>query len=176
MKTMITLKIEPDQGKGECEEDDQMIMVITAKVMKCSSDGRETFKQRVSISLNQFQDKLSLPSLKLSLPEGVGEGELFVNNKSLTLAELNGESPCLLSVVEAEKNIQPEVQSSPDEKIGPEIVEVSHFQCIVDRYRTFKSYCYRMSPRRVHQRGGVAESAGAANEKTVESARRVLTK
>ena len=33
MKTMITLKIEPDQGEGECEDDDQMIMVITAKVI-----------------------------------------------------------------------------------------------------------------------------------------------
>ena len=74
-------------------------------------------------NLIQFQDKFSLPSLKLNLPEGVGEGELFVNNKSLTLAELNGESPCLLSVVEAEKNIQSEVQSK-DEKVGPEIAQV----------------------------------------------------
>ena len=55
--------------------------------------------------VNQFQDKFGLPSLKLNLPEGVGEGELFVNNKSLTTAELNGESPCLLSTVEAEKII-----------------------------------------------------------------------
>ena len=76
------------------------------------------------VNLNQFQDKFSLPSLKLNLPELVGEGELFVNNKSLTLAELNGESPCLLdSVVEAEKNIQSEVQSK-DDKVGPEIAQV----------------------------------------------------
>ena len=74
-----------------------------------------------------FQDKLSLPSLKLSLPEGVGEGELFVNNKALTLAELNGESPCLLSTVEAEKKIEPEAQAA-SEKVGPEIVEVNQFR------------------------------------------------
>ena len=64
--------------------------------------------------VEQFQDKFGLPSLKLNLPEGVGEGELFVNNKSLTTAELNGESPCLLSTVEAEKII-------------PKIEEVSEF-------------------------------------------------
>ena len=70
---------------------------------------------------------MSLPSLKLSLPEGVGEGELFVNNKALTLAELNGESPCLLSTVEAEKKkIEPEAQAA-SEKVGPEIVEVNHY-------------------------------------------------
>ena len=80
----------------------------------------------VNISIH-FQDKLSLPSLKLSLPEGVGEGELFVNNKALTLAELNGESPCLLSTVEAEKKVQPEAEAPP-EKVGPEIVEVNHLR------------------------------------------------
>ena len=97
-----------------------MILVITAEVRECHADAN-----MVTTSIH-FQDKLSLPSLKLNLPEGVGEGDLFVNNKALTLAELNGESPCLLSTVEAEKKIEPEAQAAA-EKVGPEIVEVNHY-------------------------------------------------
>ena len=39
MKTMITFKIEPAQDNDDSEEDDQMILVITAEVRKSHSDG-----------------------------------------------------------------------------------------------------------------------------------------
>ena len=39
MKTMITFKIEPGQDNEDSEEDEQMILVITAEVKKSHTVG-----------------------------------------------------------------------------------------------------------------------------------------
>ena len=41
MKTMVTFKIEPGQDKEDSEEDDQMILVITAEVRECHPEANK---------------------------------------------------------------------------------------------------------------------------------------